>query len=179
MARVRPPRCPQTKLTKKPKRATHPTTLRNFATTLFDASNVEQLRTGYADNTPFKHIVVGPLFRDDLLQSVKDECIEHLSFTEKETDIYKVRRRIPRSDGPPLTSSRQVNQTGDLASLSYLSDDQRALFPSLLALRDGLYSSHFRAFLRAVTGCGPLSGAKQDMAVNSYARGCHPSTTAT
>lgn len=67
----------------------------------------------------------------------------------------------------------QVNQTGDLASLSYLSDDQRALFPNLLALRDALYSSRFRAFLQAVTGCGPLSGTTQDMSVNSYTRGCH------
>ncbi|KAG8218926.1 nuclear protein, partial [Butyriboletus roseoflavus] len=127
----------------------------HFATALFDPSNVERLRTGYADSTPFKHVVVDTLFRDDLLRNVKDECVKHLSFTEKETDIYK------------------VNQTGDLASLSYLSDDQRALFPNLLALRDALYSSRFRAFLQAVTGCGPLSGTTQDMSVNSYTRGCH------
>jgi Rps23 Pro-64 3,4-dihydroxylase Tpa1-like proline 4-hydroxylase len=145
----------------------------HFATNLFDASNAEQFRTGYAASTPFKHVVVDTLFRDDLLRNVKDECIEHLSFTEKETDIYKVWRRVPRPEDLPLTASRQVNQTGDLASLSYLSDDQRALFPSLLALRDALYSSRFRAFLRAVTGCGPLSGTKQDMSVNSYTRGCH------
>lgn len=63
----------------------------HFATALFDPSNVEQLRTGYVQSTPFKHVVVDTLFRDDLLRSVKDECIEHLSFTEKETDIYKVR----------------------------------------------------------------------------------------
>ena len=31
----------------------------------------------------------------------------------------------------------------------------------------------FRAFLRAVTGCGPLSGTKQDMSVVSYRKGCH------
>ncbi|KAG6379011.1 nuclear protein [Boletus reticuloceps] len=126
-----------------------------FATNLFDASNIEQLRSSYVDSTPFKNVFVETLFRDDLLRDVKDECTEHLSLTEKETDIYK------------------VNQTGDLASLSYLSDEQRALFPSLLTLRDALYSSRFRAFLRAVTGCGPLSGTKQDMSVNSYTRGCH------
>jgi prolyl 3-hydroxylase /prolyl 3,4-dihydroxylase len=66
-----------------------------------------------------------------------------------------------------------VNQTGDLASLSYLSDEQRALFPNLVVLRNALYSSHFRAFLQAVTCCGPLSGTTQDMSVNSYTRGCH------
>ena len=31
----------------------------------------------------------------------------------------------------------------------------------------------FRSFLRAVTGCGPLSGTKQDMSVVSYRKGCH------
>jgi len=40
-------------------------------------------------------------------------------------------------------------------------------------LRDALYSTTFRSFLRAVTGCGPLSGTKQDMSVNSYTKGCH------
>ena len=34
---------------------------------------------------------VDKLVRDDLLLGVKDECLSELSFTEKETDIYKVR----------------------------------------------------------------------------------------
>jgi prolyl 3-hydroxylase /prolyl 3,4-dihydroxylase len=67
----------------------------------------------------------------------------------------------------------EVNQTGDLASLSYLEDNQLSLLPSLLKLRDALYSPTFRSFVRSVTGCGPLSGSKQDMSVNSYKRGCH------
>ena len=67
----------------------------------------------------------------------------------------------------------QVNQTGDLASLSYLSEQQLALLSNLVKLRDALYSTEFRNFLRAVTGCGPLSGVKQDMSVNTYRKGCH------
>lgn len=67
----------------------------------------------------------------------------------------------------------QVNQTGDLASLSYLSHAQLELLSNLLTLRDALYSQEFRKFIRAVIGCGPLSGAKQDMSVNSYMKGCH------
>ncbi|GBE79614.1 Prolyl 3,4-dihydroxylase ofd1 [Sparassis crispa] len=66
-----------------------------------------------------------------------------------------------------------VKQTGDLASLSFLSDAQIALLPHLLTLRDALYSAQFRNFLRAVTGCGPLSGTKQDMSVVSYSKSCH------
>jgi prolyl 3-hydroxylase /prolyl 3,4-dihydroxylase len=67
----------------------------------------------------------------------------------------------------------QVNQTGDLASLSYLTEQQLALLSSIVKLRDALYSTKFRDFLRAVTGCGPLSGVKQDMSVNTYRKGCH------
>ncbi|KAI5893652.1 uncharacterized protein SCHCODRAFT_02622397 [Schizophyllum commune H4-8] len=40
-------------------------------------------------------------------------------------------------------------------------------------LRNALYSPKFRDFVRSVTGCGPLSGSKQDMSVNSYTKGCH------
>lgn len=47
------------------------------------------------------------------------------------------------------------------------------LLPGLLALRDALYSQQFREFLQKVTGCGALSGTKQDMSVNSYRSGCH------
>jgi Rps23 Pro-64 3,4-dihydroxylase Tpa1-like proline 4-hydroxylase len=69
--------------------------------------------------------------------------------------------------------SWQVNQTGDLASLSYLSEQQLALLSNLVKLRDALYSTEFRNLLRSVTGCGPLSGVKQDMSVNTYRKGCH------
>ena len=69
--------------------------------------------------------------------------------------------------------STQVNQTGDLASLNYLTKEQVALLPNLLTLRNTLYSDEFRAFLRAVTGCGPISGSKQDMSVNTYKKGCY------
>ncbi|KAF9476977.1 hypothetical protein BDN70DRAFT_862390 [Pholiota conissans] len=127
----------------------------HFANDLFDHNNIARLNSDYVASTPFKYVVVDKLFQDDLLKQVKDECLSELSFTEKETDIYK------------------VNQTGDLASLNFLSPDQIARLPGLLSLRDALYSPTFREFLRSVTGCGPLSGKKQDMSVNSYTRGCH------
>ena len=83
---------------------------------------------------------------------------------------FELTRRCHRS----LIRRRvQVKQTGDLASLSFLTDEQRALLPNLLTLRDALYSAKFRSFLRAVTGCGPLSGSKQDMSVVSYSKSCH------
>lgn len=57
--------------------------------------------------------------------------------------------------------------------MNYLSSSEISLLPNLLTLRDALYSSEFRSFLQGVTGCGPLSGTKQDMSVNSYTKGCH------
>ena len=61
-----------------------------FAPDLFDADNVSRLAASYSTNEPFKHALVENLFRDDLLLQVKDECLNELHFTEKETDIYKV-----------------------------------------------------------------------------------------
>ncbi|KAF5388403.1 hypothetical protein D9615_000653 [Tricholomella constricta] len=126
-----------------------------FSNDLFDHNTTAKLHAGYVVNQPFKYAVVEKLFQDELLKKVKDECLSELNFSEKETDIYK------------------VNQTGDLASLSYLTESQISLLPSLLTLRDALYSTKFRSFLQTVTGCGPLSGTKQDMSVNSYTTGCH------
>ena len=42
-----------------------------------------------------------------------------------------------------------------------------------MTLRDALYSAPFREYLSDVTGAGPLSGEKTDMAVNVYTPGCH------
>ncbi|KAG8760255.1 hypothetical protein FRC14_003553 [Serendipita sp. 396] len=129
----------------------------HFAANLLSASNITILSEQYHSSQPFKHVVIEKIFQESLLMKVKEEIVEHLSFTEKETDIYK------------------VLQTGDLQSLNYLDEDQRKLFPSLQALRDSLYSKQFRDFIRKVTGCGPLSSCRdrQDMSVNSYKKTCH------
>lgn len=90
-----------------------------------------------------------------LLRAVRDEIQEHLSFTEKETDIYK------------------IHQSGDLANLDGLDDASLSKLPSLLKLRDALYSARFREYLSSITGAGKLSGRKTDMAINVYTEGCH------
>lgn len=99
--------------------------------------------------------MISQLIAPDLLRAVRNEIQEHLSFTEKETDIYK------------------IYQTGDLANLDGLDDASLSRLPSLLELRDALYSEKFRSFLASVTGCGKLSGRKTDMAINVYTEGCH------
>jgi len=67
-----------------------------FYTGLFSAENVQQLHQAYTSSEPFKYAIIEKLFQDDLLKNVKDECMNDLSFTEKETDIYKVTRSPPR-----------------------------------------------------------------------------------
>lgn len=87
------------------------------------------------------------LVDDKLLRNVRTEIREHISFTPKETDIYK------------------IHQSGDLANLDGLDDAALTRLPSLLTLRDSLYSPAFRQYLSAITRSGPLSGLKTDMAV--------------
>lgn len=62
----------------------------HFAQDVFQPNNIHRLHTEYAASEPFKNAVMDKLFQDDLLKGVKDECLSELSFTEKETDIYKV-----------------------------------------------------------------------------------------
>ena len=101
----------------------------------------------------YNHIVIPNLMNPELLSSVRDEILTHLHFTPKQTDIYS------------------VSQTGDLANLTGLPSSELESLPSLLKLRNALYSQEFRDFLCAVTGVKYLSGIKTDMSINSYEKG--------
>ncbi|GAB7356203.1 hypothetical protein MBLNU459_g6784t2 [Dothideomycetes sp. NU459] len=127
----------------------------NFRQNLFDAAVLKGYRTEYKESGPYKHAVIHHLISDSLLRSVRKEIIDNVHFTPKETDIYK------------------IHQSGDLANLSGLPASALELLPSLLTLRDALYSADFRAWISDVAGSGPLSGTKTDMAVNVYEPGCH------
>lgn len=127
----------------------------NFRKGLFNTDVLQDYRANYAKSEPYKHAVINSLIDDKLLRNVRKEIRENISFTPKETDIYK------------------IHQSGDLANLDGLDDSSLSRLPSLLTLRDSLYSSAFRKYLSAITGSGPLSGVKTDMAVNVYTPGCH------
>lgn len=71
----------------------------SFADGLFNDSNVQELHQAYEESGPFLHVVVDELLQNNLLVKVKDECLSELSFSEKETDIYKVSMT---ASGPPL-----------------------------------------------------------------------------
>ena len=99
--------------------------------------------------------MISDLVLPSFLRNVRSEIQNNISFTPKETDIYR------------------INQSGDLANLDGLDEDALRRLPSLQLLRDALYSAPFREYLSAVTGSGPLSGRKTDMAINVYSPGCH------
>ncbi|KAI0136547.1 Oxoglutarate and iron-dependent oxygenase degradation C-term-domain-containing protein [Xylariales sp. AK1849] len=126
-----------------------------FRKGLFGKDVLEGYTTGYSKSEPYKHSVIHELINDKLLRAVRDEIKDNVSFTPKETDIYK------------------IHQSGDLANLDGLDDEALSKLPSLLALRDAMYSQSFRDYVAHITGCGPLSGRKTDMAINVYTPGCY------
>lgn len=143
----------------------------SFVEKLFDDDVREAYRSSYATSKPcvgfplilfqilihyrYKHGVIQPLISDSLLRSVRSEILANLHFSRKETDIYR------------------IHQSGDLANLSGLPASALKLLPSLLQLRNALYSPRFRDYISHITNCGPLSGKKTDMAINVYMKGCH------
>ncbi|GAA5806925.1 hypothetical protein MFLAVUS_000274 [Mucor flavus] len=122
---------------------------------LFTKESREVIQKTVEVSKPYPHCKISQLVNDDLLRRVQKEIYANLSFTSKETDIYK------------------VNQTGDLANMDGLTDEERNKLSSLFELRNAIYSKEFREFVSEVTGCGPLSGSKMDMSVNTYTEGCH------
>ncbi|KAI0843006.1 Oxoglutarate and iron-dependent oxygenase degradation C-term-domain-containing protein [Hypoxylon sp. FL0890] len=133
----------------------HEDATKRFRKGLFDKDVLDKYTKGYAESSPYKHSVIHELIDDSLLRAVREEIKNNVSFTPKETDIYK------------------IHQSGDLANLDGLDDEALAKLPSLLALRDAMYSQAFRDYVAHITGCGPLSGRKTDMAINVYTPGCY------
>ncbi|KAI1409753.1 Oxoglutarate and iron-dependent oxygenase degradation C-term-domain-containing protein [Hypoxylon sp. FL1857] len=133
----------------------HEDAKKRFRKGLFDKDVLDKYTKGYAESSPYKHSVIHELIDDSLLRAVREEIKNNVSFTPKETDIYK------------------IHQSGDLANLDGLDDEALAKLPSLLALRDAMYSQAFRDYVAHITGCGPLSGRKTDMAINVYTPGCY------
>ncbi|KAK9453930.1 Oxoglutarate and iron-dependent oxygenase degradation C-term-domain-containing protein [Dipodascopsis uninucleata] len=124
-----------------------------FAPGLFN--RVVELKQQHSDSAPYKFCKIDELVSDSLLRRVRREITTQLHFTEKETDIYR------------------VHQTGDLLNLSGLSSKEKEKLKGLQVLRDAMYSTEFRKFISDICQCGPLSGIKQDMSINCYAKGSH------
>lgn len=93
---------------------------------------------------------------------MRDEIIENIRATFKETDIYK------------------LFQTGDLANLEALEPDQAALVPELMALKKVSHiSTGFLPFffvLRMFKTDMSISGIPQFPLVSRFGRTCRPCT---
>ncbi|KAI9302720.1 Oxoglutarate and iron-dependent oxygenase degradation C-term-domain-containing protein [Cunninghamella echinulata] len=126
-----------------------------FTKGLFDIESKTSLCRAVEASLPYKHCKIDQLVNDTLLRQARKEILENIQFTTKETDIYK------------------VNQTGDLANMDGLPQDEKDRLAHLFTLREGIYSQVFRDFISEVTQCGPLSARKMDMSVNIYNQGCH------
>jgi prolyl 3-hydroxylase /prolyl 3,4-dihydroxylase len=122
---------------------------------LFTKDVLQQYTSEYTASELYKHSIISSLINDALLFSVYNKIRDHVHFTPKETDIYK------------------IHQSGDLANLDGLEDTALEKLPSLLQLRDALYSEPFRRYIAVITSSGDLSGRKTDMAINIYIPGCH------
>jgi Rps23 Pro-64 3,4-dihydroxylase Tpa1-like proline 4-hydroxylase len=127
----------------------------SFSPLLLSERKRNDHKEAYSQSKPYRHAVVDGLINDELLQRARQEILDELRFTEKETDIYK------------------VNQTGDLINLDGLPEAEAKRLENVLLVRNAIYSLEFRQWLQDVTGCGPLSSKKKDMSINDYTSGCH------
>ncbi|QEU62923.1 Tpa1 [Kluyveromyces lactis] len=127
----------------------------SFNSKIWDKSFQDDLRQEIKSAQPYNWGTIRDLVDPNLLQEVRREIETSIHFTQKETDIYK------------------VNQSGDLANLSGLDDADLSKLPSLVKLRELLYSEKYRDFIAYVTQSGKLSGSKTDISINTYTKGCH------
>lgn len=101
---------------------------------LTDQNFRKELAVQYNTASPYPHCVIKDICNPDLLRAVRDEIIENVQATYKETDLFK------------------MLQTGDLANMDKLDPESAAKLPNLLSLRDAIYSPEFRQFISQVLG---------------------------
>jgi len=121
--------------------------------TLFSEETIESLREQYVESVPYNHVVIKELCTDNVMRDVHEEAKNNLKANFKETDLFK------------------VFQSGELA----LIDNDGLLskqMPSLLAMRNAIYSESFRNLVSKVTGCNDLI-ERVDCSANAYANSCH------
>lgn len=61
-----------------------------FHTGLFEKESISVIEKAFKESKPYLHCKIDTLITDDLLRNVRKEILSNISFTLKETDIYKV-----------------------------------------------------------------------------------------
>ena len=120
---------------------------------IFTSLDPSEPAASFAASSPYPHVQLATIVEQPLLLKVREE-LQLLRSTFKETDLFK------------------VFQTGDLANVDPSNAEHAAALPTTIELRAALYSERFRNFVRAVTGCAPLT-AQTDCSCNVYRRGGH------
>lgn len=61
-----------------------------FRNGLMEKESTSVIETAFKESKPYLHCKIDTLVNDDLLRRVRKEILSNISFTLKETDIYKV-----------------------------------------------------------------------------------------
>jgi len=93
----------------------------------------DDLSREFKGGMPYPHCFIPNFCNAILLRCVRDEIIDNIQATYKETDLFK------------------MLQTGDLANMDKLDEESMSKLPNLLALRDALYSKEFREIVSEIT----------------------------
>ena len=135
-----------------------PTKRQKTADAVLQPLGDDQIKAKHAEYTaaaPYPHVVLRPAVDDATLKNARREAIHELRADYKETDLFKV-YQVPHDLG---TIERTAPHLADKA-------------PSLLRVRDALYSESTRRLVERITGCGAI-GDTVDCSANVYMRGGH------
>lgn len=61
-----------------------------FRNELMEKESTSVIEAAFKESKPYLHCKIDTLVNDDLLRRVRKEILSNISFTLKETDIYKV-----------------------------------------------------------------------------------------
>ena len=115
----------------------------------------DELIQSYLSSKPYPHARIENMFEIDFLTACKEQIKQNSKVNFKETDLFR------------------VYQSVDLANLVPGSEDSQQM-PSVMQLRQVLYSQEWRAYMERLTQLPPGTLSNQvDCACNCHAPGCH------
>lgn len=123
---------------------------------IMEPDNEERLVAQYKAAKPYCHGLIESIFQSDFLRNVRKEIKDNSKVTFKESDLFRVFQSI------------------DLANLDESDAATVSAMPTVLQLRNVLYSDQWRSFIERLCQLpvGTLS-AQVDCACNCHTAGCH------
>lgn len=124
---------------------------RVFSPRIYSSECITGKAIEYSTAVPYRHVCVDAVCEDIRLREVLRELEGHLTLSFKETDLFKVLQSV------------------DIASIT---EGSAIKCGNLIALRNELYSEHFRRVVEQITGC-PTLDSRVDCSCNVYPTGGH------